>query len=177
VRDRIATWLWDRGGALAIAVLALYVAVAPDHIVDGDNAEFASLSTTGGAAHPSGYPAFVLFLRAMRWLPVASGAHQANVATAIVGAAAVLVLHAAARAWGARPIAASLACAVFASGPVVLRVHTEAEVFARLQHPNIVQIYEIGEHDGRPYLSLEYVEGGTLDRALKQVLQTRSTSG
>jgi tetratricopeptide (TPR) repeat protein len=46
------------------------------------------------------------------------------------------------------------------------RFRSEAAVFARLQHPNIVQIHEIGEHDGRPFLALEYVQGGTLDRAL-----------
>src|SRR5262249_13030459 len=46
------------------------------------------------------------------------------------------------------------------------RFRSEAEAVARLQHPNIVQIYEIGEQDGLPFFSLEYVDGGSLDKKL-----------
>lgn len=42
------------------------------------------------------------------------------------------------------------------------RFQTEGEAVARFQHPNIVQIYEIGETGGLPFFSLEYVAGGTL---------------
>ena len=42
----------------------------------------------------------------------------------------------------------------------------EAEAVARLQHPNVVQLYEIGEASGSPYLVLEYVDGGTLESHL-----------
>ncbi len=42
------------------------------------------------------------------------------------------------------------------------RFRTEAEAVARLQHPNIVQIHEIGEHAGLPFFSLEYCGGGNL---------------
>ena len=42
------------------------------------------------------------------------------------------------------------------------RLKQEARAVAQLQHPGIVQIHEVGEHRGLPYLSLEYVSGGTL---------------
>src|SRR5262249_35286035 len=42
------------------------------------------------------------------------------------------------------------------------RFRTEAEAVARLQHPNIVQIFEVGEHDGLPFFSLEFCVGGNL---------------
>jgi WD40 repeat protein len=48
------------------------------------------------------------------------------------------------------------------------RFRIEAEAVARLQHPNIVQIYEIGEQDGRPYCALEYLDGGTLGARIKE---------
>jgi hypothetical protein len=53
------------------------------------------------------------------------------------------------------------------AGPEELaRFRTEAEAIARLQHPNIVQIHEVGEHEGRPFFSLEFCPGGSLERQL-----------
>jgi WD40 repeat protein/serine/threonine protein kinase len=46
------------------------------------------------------------------------------------------------------------------------RLRAEAEAVARLQHANVVQLYEVGEAGGSPYLVLEYVSGGTLEAYL-----------
>jgi serine/threonine protein kinase len=46
------------------------------------------------------------------------------------------------------------------------RFQTEAEAIARLQHPHVVQVHEVNEHDGRPFLVLEFAAGGGLDRKL-----------
>jgi WD40 repeat protein len=50
----------------------------------------------------------------------------------------------------------------FASPAQELRFRLEAELAARVRHPNIVQVYEIGSYEGRPFLALEWVEGGSL---------------
>src|SRR5262249_54171657 len=52
---------------------------------------------------------------------------------------------------------------VHAGSDQLARVHREGRAIARLQHPNIVQIHEIGEDDGRPFLCMEYVNGPGLD--------------
>ncbi len=66
-----------------------------------------------------------------------------------------------------RPVALKLIRAgAHASAEERRRFLGEAEAVARLQHPNIVQIHEVGEHQGCPYLALEYVAGGSLDQHL-----------
>src|SRR5262249_14756360 len=46
------------------------------------------------------------------------------------------------------------------------RFRAEAEAVARLQHPGIVQVFEVGEVGGLPFFSLEFVDGGSLERRL-----------
>jgi len=53
-------------------------------------------------------------------------------------------------------------CGQFAGKETFQRFQIEAEAAARLQHPNIVAIHEIGEQDGQPYFSMDYVAGPNL---------------
>ena len=54
----------------------------------------------------------------------------------------------------------------FASPAQEVRFRLEAELAARVQHPNIVHVYEIGSYEGRPFLALEWVDGGSLANRL-----------
>jgi WD40 repeat protein len=48
------------------------------------------------------------------------------------------------------------------------RFRNEADVIAQIQHPNIVQVYEVGEQDGQPFFSLEFCGGGSLERRARE---------
>jgi tetratricopeptide (TPR) repeat protein/predicted Ser/Thr protein kinase len=59
-----------------------------------------------------------------------------------------------------------------AEGPLRARFHREAQALARLSHPNVVQVYEVGEVGGRLFVAMEFVEGLTLSQ-----WQTRQPRG
>src|SRR5262249_39607262 len=50
----------------------------------------------------------------------------------------------------------------YAPPEAVDRLRAEAESIARVHHPHIVQIFAFGDHDGRPYFEMEYVDGGSV---------------
>jgi serine/threonine-protein kinase len=66
-----------------------------------------------------------------------------------------------------RTVALKMILAGAHAGPEELgRFRVEAEAVARLQHPHIVQIFEVGDHRGLPYFALEYCDGGSLEKQL-----------
>ena len=64
----------------------------------------------------------------------------------------------------------------YADSGAAARFLAEAEAAGRLQHPNIVPVFEVGEHEGMGYLVLEYEAGGGLDRRLAGMLQNPDDS-
>jgi eukaryotic-like serine/threonine-protein kinase len=73
----------------------------------------------------------------------------------------------------ARSVALQCPCAlkmilagVHSGDAEVEHFRTEAQAIARMQHPGIVQVFEIGEHDGKPFMALEFCSGGSLDALL-----------
>jgi WD40 repeat protein len=55
---------------------------------------------------------------------------------------------------------------IYATSDDLDRFRTEAEAIARLAHPNVVQVFEVGEHQGLPFFSMELCTGGSLSEKL-----------
>jgi serine/threonine-protein kinase len=76
-----------------------------------------------------------------------------------------------------RPVALKMLLAGPYAGPGELeRFLREAETVAGLRHANIVQVHEAGDVDGRPYFTMEFVEGGSLAQQLAGAPQPASTA-
>jgi eukaryotic-like serine/threonine-protein kinase len=66
-----------------------------------------------------------------------------------------------------RLVAIKMMTGGFSENPDLLkRFYREAKSTGMLQHPNIVIVYELGEHEGNPYLVMEFLEGEPLDRII-----------
>jgi long-chain acyl-CoA synthetase len=63
---------------------------------------------------------------------------------------------------------------VGATADMIARLSHEARATARLSHPHIVTAFDVGEHQGKPYIALEYLEGETLDR---RIARGRASAG
>jgi tetratricopeptide (TPR) repeat protein/predicted Ser/Thr protein kinase len=70
-----------------------------------------------------------------------------------------------------RLVALKVLKASHALGRARTRFRAEAELIARLQHPNIIAIYEVGEHQDEPFFAMEYVEGGSLRERTRGLAQ------
>lgn len=69
-----------------------------------------------------------------------------------------------------RPVALKMTLGSACVTPeIVARLRSEARAVARLQHPNIVQIFEVSEHEGRPFFSLEFCAFGSLQQRINGV--------
>ena len=85
------------------------------------------------------------------------------VVEAVLGRGGVGVVYRARHLGLRRPVALKMLLSGAYAGPAErARFLREARAVAALRHPNVVQVHDVGEHDGRPYFTMEVVDGGSL---------------
>jgi Protein kinase domain len=67
----------------------------------------------------------------------------------------------------ARTAAVKVLSALTPDPDAVARFRREAQAIARMRHPNVLNVYDFGEHEGTPYMIVEYVAGGSLNERMK----------
>ena len=67
-----------------------------------------------------------------------------------------------------RPVAIKILTSSRATGPQLERFQREARAVARITHPHICTIYDVGQFDGVPFLVMEFLEGESLAQRLER---------
>jgi len=86
----------------------------------------------------------------------------------VIGRGSTSVIYKAVDPGIGRVVAIKMMTGAFRENPELLqRFYREARSAGKLQHPNIVTIYDLGEHDGNPYLVMEFLEGQSLENVIR----------
>jgi len=126
--------LWLRRHGVFVAVLLVaagaYVAMSATTVLWHDHGEYVVVAHRGGVPHPPGYPLYVLWLRALSWLPASTPVATTSLATVLLGVAALGLLYRAVMAFYVARPAAAAAVALFGLSSRAVLSFTHAENMA-----------------------------------------------